>query len=271
MAELTEVVAEAADEVAEQASHVAEVSRALSSREVRLVVVAAAAGIAGGFAIGYFVTKRRLETKFSTIADEEIDLARTEFQEKLANAILRERAHYEAKARAPKPEIDNVMRQLGYQAPDEEKPPAVEPEEVAEIAQNVFEANRVEFDKNTAEWDYAKEVKSRDPDVPYVIHKDEYTQNEKEYEQATLTYYEGDDVLAAHDDSVIDDQDETVGVENLGKFGHGSGDPLVVHVRNDRLGIDYEIVKSNGTFSQEVHGFRHSDEPAKRSRPEWDG
>lgn len=276
MAELTAVVADTAEEIAEQATHVAEVSRALSAREIRLVVVSAGVGIVGGCAVGYFFAKRKFQTKYEALAENEILEVKNFYKERAEQEISKARRHYEAKSMAEKPELDNVMRHLGYKEnnlntthePIEDIKVIEEP--ILNLEKNVFDENRKLEAIDT--WDYAVEVKSRDPEVPYVIHKDEMSQNEKEYEQSSLTYYEDDDVLADERDEPITDQDEIVGVHNLGKFGHGSNDPNIVYVRNDRLGVDYEIARSKGSFAEEVHGFiKHMDVRVRKSRRDWDG
>lgn len=264
MAELTEVVAEVAEEVAEQATSVAVASRTLSQRDITLVVGGLSIGIAGGCIIGYFVTKRQLQTKYSELAEIE---------------IAEMKRHFRAKEKAAKPELDEVMQNLGYKNEDEKE--IVEEEILNTIDedksirkfQNVFKPNDdIPLKDN---WDYATEVKSRIPDVPYVIHADEYAQNEKNYTQTTLTYYEDDDVLSDERDNVIEDQDETIGLANLSKFGHGSNDVNIVYVRNDALEADYEVIRSTGSYAQEVHGFvQHSDsvdDSRRRSRRDWDG
>jgi hypothetical protein len=103
----------------------------------------------------------------------------------------------------------------------------------------------------------------------YVIHLDERGQ-EDGYDEITLTYYQGDDVLCDAEDKVVDDQERVVGVENLDKFGHGSNDVNVVYVRNDAMQLDIEIVKSDKTYAEEVHGLAHADNPPRRRRTEWD-
>jgi len=77
--------------------------------------------------------------------------------------------------------------------------------------------------------------------------------------QFTLTYFEGDDVLCKDDDTVIRDQDATVGLGNLSKFGHGSGDPNIVYVRNEELKVDLEIVHSDGKYAVDVAGFKEDE------------
>ncbi len=140
----------------------------------------------------------------------------------------------------------------------------------AERAQFVRETQNIFAQRDAREavpeWDYAVEVKNRDPRLPYVIHVDEWRQNEREHEQLDLTYYEGDNVLCGDNDVIIDDVDEAIGLDNLNRFGHGGADKNTVHIRNEVREIDYEVVRSHGSFSMEVHGIdpnemelRHSD------------
>jgi len=48
-----------------------------------------------------------------------------------------------------------------------------------------------------------------------------------------------------------------VGERNLNLFGHGSNDASVVYVRNDKLELIFEVVRSPNSFAEEVHGFHH--------------
>lgn len=120
-------------------------------------------------------------------------------------------------------------------------------------------------------WDYATEVLRRSKDRPYIISHEEYYNNENSWEQADLTYYEGDDVLCDLQDMPVADPDRIVGEDNLVKFGHGSKDENVVFVRNEQIECEFEITKSVGSYTQEVAGFdtetrgelRHSHTPRK--------
>lgn len=89
------------------------------------------------------------------------------------------------------------------------------------------------------------------PDVPYVISPDEYGENDN-YTQISLTYYAGDGVLADDEDEVVDDVEETVGVDFANHFGEYEDDS--VFIRNDRLRCDYEILKDNRSFSVVTEG-----------------
>lgn len=108
------------------------------------------------------------------------------------------------------------------------------------------------FASTDDDWNYSLEIRNRSENEPYVIHKDEFYSNEKDYEQSTLTYYVGDDILVNQDDSPMYDHETQVGPL---LFGHGSGDPNVVHVRNDKRKEEWEILRDPGLYSVEVLGL----------------
>lgn len=227
-----------------------------------------ALGMGVGALTGYFVARRMLKTKYSKIADKEI-------------AEMRE--HYRAKgialeAEAAKGDLDDIVTERGYtpDEPENEKPPMVvrpatvqpydtpRPRPPVPMTEKRTEAPPEPENKNifeeaevTHEWDWHAERRSRSPDIPYVIHVDE--KHDMDYQTVTLTYYTVDDVLCDHRDDIIDpdERDNVIGEGNLDRFGHGSGDASIVYIRNDKLELVYEVVKSPNSFAEEVHGFTH--------------
>lgn len=100
-------------------------------------------------------------------------------------------------------------------------------------------------------WNYEEELKHRTEDAPYILHRDEYLEEDNGYSQTTLTFYASDQVLVDTDDTPIYDAHRLVG-ELI--FGKGSGDPSVVYVRNDRLMAEYEVLLEPGYYQVEVLG-----------------
>lgn len=281
-------MAEGLVEAAETVEEVVEAVREFNGVHPYVVVGLVSGSVAAGIAVGYYVCKNRLEKKFDEILKDELDILREHYKSKTEATM----------GRITKPDLDAAVQTLGYRTGDgrihhpndvvtikevrpyaqEEAPVEVisevegegDDEEVVPLAprsKNVFDRSNVAVaPEQTDVWDYAAEVKSRNPREPYIIHVDEFTQNEKGYTQSTLTYYEDDDVLADERDNVIEDQDEMVGVHNLVRFGHGSNDANTVHIRNDKRQLDLEILRSTGSYAEEVHGFKHMDEPNRRRR-----
>jgi len=236
-----------------------------------MTAVGVVAGVATGSVLTYVFVRNRLDKKYKEITDEEIASVKN---------------HYNAKAEAvrereEKPELDEVVLSLGYKEPPSNEVLAVKdkavvvsiPEVPAVVTtiRNAFEEPAAE-DPGVPIWDYANEVRSRSRviGVPFIIHADEFEENQEGHTQARYTYYESDDVLADEDDLAVVDWEDVCGLYCVTRFGHGSNDPNIVFVRNNERDLDMEITLSRGSYAQEVHGVvQHSDE-RHHHRPEWD-
>lgn len=258
MAELTEeameIVAKAADEVAVQAEGVAKIARGMNQLKLSYAALGAAIGSAMGATVGFVIAHRKAETKYRLIADAEIEEMRTHFIDKQREI-----------ANAPKtvtPEL--IVKGMRYESE------APEPPEI-EVAPGPGEIDNV-FDQPEPEtWDYHAERQNRTPDKPYIIHRDEFNEGREDHTEVQCTWFDGDDVLADERNNPIDNSDEMVGLVNLDRFGYGSMDPNVLYVRNEALALDIEIVKSFGTYAEEVHGIPpgDEDETLRHSADRW--
>lgn len=270
MMKILERVAEERDEaIALQAEQIEKFLDSLKGVKARFALLGMALGTATGAMVAFAIAYRKAEAKYAKISDDEIDEMRTHYHAKIQAA--------EAQAQKLAP-VKDIVTERGYAVPTEtEGPPmAVQPPSaVSEGGEDDSEKPRTtpiapvpvperpvrnvfqEVPQVDHEWDWHGERRRRNPDIPYVIHVDE--KHEMDYESVTLTYYTVDDVLCDDRDSVVDPdkRDELIGEGNLDRFGHGSNDASIVYVRNDTLGLVYEIVKSPNSFAEEVHGFSH--------------
>jgi hypothetical protein len=101
------------------------------------------------------------------------------------------------------------------------------------------------------EWDYDLEISRRGSD-PYILHVDEFVANELGYDQHTMTYYVGDDILADENDVPVYNYTSIIGDLN---FGHGSKDPSLVYIRSENMRTEWEVIKHTGSFEVEVRGL----------------
>lgn len=112
-------------------------------------------------------------------------------------------------------------------------------------------------------WDYDAEQNIREKDIPYILHRDEFFAEEMGFTQETLTYYAGDDIMGDSDDTPIYNYQGLMGEL---KFGHGSGDPNAVYIRNEKIHMEWEILLDQGMFSQEVLGLTMEEETEEEIR-----
>lgn len=92
-----------------------------------------------------------------------------------------------------------------------------------------------------------KEVKG--VSKPYVIPPADFD-TEDDYDVISLTYY-ADGVLADEQNNPIEDVDRLVGRDSLTHFGEYEED--AVHVRNDEMRCDFEILRDLSKYSDVFH------------------
>jgi hypothetical protein len=97
-----------------------------------------------------------------------------------------------------------------------------------------------------------------DPEAkpPYIISFDAYDSTEVGYEQFSLTWFEGDEVMVDFADEIVSAErvEQTIGADNLTKFGKDGNDENVIYVRCEKFNMDFEVTRSAGKYSVEVLG-----------------
>ena len=253
----------------------------LSQNPKAAMIIAATIGVLSGGLACYLVVNSRLKAKYQAIADEQIADVKSKYTvERIVDpkpdlAVLAERAEALTKQ-------EEIIERSGYLPYD--KTPLAEAvkglqgdpeEEEITVTQAIVEAtlpierNVFESDNPDTYFDFREELERREqhPLDPFVITQEEFNDNDTNFDQKTLTYYDGDDVLTDEQDQPLDEMDRVVGVENMLRFGHGSGDPNIVYIRNARLELDFEVVHSDGKFAKEVLGFDDELTHSDRRRP----
>lgn len=246
-----------------------------------LVTLAASLSGLAGAASGYFVAMKKLEAKYNEIAETEIREAKNFYASKHKQGAFS--SPEKVVANLGIDSLEETVRDVdgrsaaealvSYKADGE----VIETDSdiVALVEKELAEADSIEeinarLNKMpeqvrnifkdaepdpTGLFDYNEEIKNRSEDHPFVISFDEYDENEEGHSQTNLTYFDGDDILIDEKEEPIEDVENTVGTENLQKFGHGSKDSKIVYIRNERLDLDFEVVLSHGKYVEEVLGF----------------
>ena len=252
----------------------------ITLNQQQILALELSTGIAAGFTVGYLVAWKRAETKFANLATEEIEQAKRYYgdihekqhrgeydpqelidemaaKESLEDGLYSDdEIHLHRKHGVFPPELP-TYKELAEQYSSNEDVPDYD-DVSKETVGAVDEPEDVNVFEKYADDDII-DVENRDTSKPYIITKDEFFTNEPEYQQVTLSYFEGDDVLTDERDRPQDDK-SVVGEDNLEKFGVGSGEVNTVYVRNDVIELDFEITRSTGKYTEEVLGFiEHSD------------
>lgn len=101
-------------------------------------------------------------------------------------------------------------------------------------------------------WDLEAEMDQRRADLPYIIHSDEFISSDFDFPQQSLTYYEGDGILADENGQVVHNPGHFLGEL---RWGHGTTDPNAVYIRNERRKVEYEVMRHTGSYEHEVLGL----------------
>lgn len=215
------------------------------------------AGIVVGAGVSYILERRKNRTMLTHEVPRRIFDASELFDKTVAGkpSVTEDEDGIEATA-VPTKSFEDVIERtsvLTEELHDGDRiiPHPDEPEEeVALETRSIFAAS-------DDEWNLEIEQKNRSSSAPYILHKDEFYQDELGYTQTTLTFYNSDEILADTDDKPVYSYDRMTGEL---KFGHGSGDPNVVYIRNDKLRAEYEVILDPGYFSVEVLGLTIEEE-----------
>lgn len=183
-----------------------------------------------GIAIGSAATWQYTKKKYEQIAQEEIDSVKKSFSKKEDEPVTKIA------------EVDNTNN--SRQA--KEKP------SVAEYAARLQDEGYTNYSNVTNEKESLKEV-ATSMEKPYIIAPEAFGELD-DYEKISLSYYT-DGSLADEGDELVDDVDNTVGLDSLNHFGEYEEDSIFV--RNDRLKCDYEILMDQRKYSDVVNTKPH--------------
>lgn len=197
---------------------------------------------AAGAAIGSVATFMSIKNKYEQIAKEEIE----EVREVYMNAIRKTKdvddEHEESAPINEAPKVaelksyKDVMNESGYinygniTEAEVEEMVKEKTKEIVEECNDILKKTEDKVNKNK----------------PYVIHPDDFGDD---YNTITLVYYK-DDVVTTYDTGeVLTDKEveDLIGEESLSHFGEYEEDSVIV--RNDARKIDYEILRSEETYS----------------------
>ncbi|AXH43799.1 hypothetical protein SEA_BREYLOR17_54 [Arthrobacter phage Breylor17] len=237
--------------------------------------------IAGGAAIGSGVTVLVLKKKYAVKAEEEIASVRYAYLKRLNE--MEAEFDQERKDEGKSPVAPVEMHPEEIEVPMERVVPTNEQLRKAyhkmakanpETVEGLSEVNETlgytgkEDPVNEQPKPYQYLEADNGINTPYVIPVQAYMDDESMFTQLTLTYYAGDKTLVIEDsDEVVEDIDQTVGFENLTKFGEESGNDDTVYIRNEKREIEYEVLRDPGKYSHNVQGIDTWDDSAEPKKP----
>lgn len=173
---------------------------------------------AAGAAVGSFATYKMLKNKYEQIAKDEIEFQVERFSKNKTKLVK---------------ELEDANDVIDSYA-------KVEKAQVEEYKKTVAERGYTDYSNYSKEntQEEVKEEAESSKHEPYVITPEEFGEKD-DYACIGFTYY-ADGVLTDDGDEPVEDVGKIVG-DSLNHFGEYQDD--CVHVRNDRLKCDYEILR----------------------------
>ena len=172
---------------------------------------------AGGVLLGSAATYLIVRDKYKREAQEEVDEVRSIYFEKCR------RAESIRKMEDEKEEMKSTILKYGYSDLVNEDSEEIDTEDVED------------------QWEEEHIAPVEHPGDPYTITPHQFAYENRHYEKVTLLWYPSEKLLVSEIDGYEEDIDAAIGDDALTKFGEFEED--VVYVRNDRLGIDFEVIR----------------------------
>ena len=249
-------------------------------------VIAIFAAFAAGAAVSYFMTRKLLEEQYAQIAQEEIDSVKEIFgrtpvsddmydkkAEKSGNVMTDEEYADRQESRInPNASMTRSSLSLGTVKSEQAKQnyhligaqtngDKVEPV-YSEDGDDEEDEEDEDYPKSEVYDGQERDLTHIDRTQPYVISGEEYTDEFEHHDKISLYYYVLDDTLANEREEIMDDIDGTVGWEVFKVLEMQN----CAWVRNEPLGIDYEICAVRNSYTQAVHGIRQDENLSPRER-----
>ena len=249
----------------------------------KTLIIAGATSIvslAAGLVAGYKFAVHRLNDTYNEMMEEELEKTRAYYERNQrqfadpseAVKVLAPEEVETVKAEAAKVAVqaeevseevlERVLHGLRYNqiTPAEKQEPKVKVENIERIVRsrpvpvnhNIFEGDTLSQEDDPQ---YDEMMDNRAGELIYLVSQEEHLENANEFEVVTLTFYDGDQVLVDEKDNVIENMEEAIGHKENLQFGRWSKDPSIVYIRNEAIGVEYEILRSTGKYSVEVLGL----------------
>lgn len=177
-------------------------------------------GVAAGSVATYFLVKKH----FEDISNEEIDSVKEAYRIKV------EALNRVEKIRDEKRKYSNIIFDENYSSEKEEASEELDEEE---------------------KWESERIFPEEESDTPYSITPNQFVHEKGYYDKISVYYYDEDDVYCYENEEMITNPSDLFG-SNI-SFGEFEED--VAYIRNDKLSIDFEIMRQHASYSEVTSEF----------------
>lgn len=221
---------------------------------MKITIITHVVALISGIGIGALVCSKYFQNKYQEIADEEIESVKSKLQN-MSNHETGVRRVYKTMDDRPDP-ADLVKRGHIIEESESDIKKVVgsngkigyiyDGDDQNDSSDENNEEEAVSDDENVVEIDNL-EPKSE----PYFITEDEYYLD-KSFDKEVLVYFDEDEVVADSRDEMYDDVLHSLGdiADEFARTGEA-----YLYVRNEKLGMDFEIEWKEGSFQEHAYGY----------------
>ena len=230
--------------------------------------------LAIGAIAGSLITKRQLEQKYARLAEEEISSVRDYYVQRDAESVKRKAGYSEKLAKVTEQELKNphgvITRSSLQNNPYEQAKRNYTSMHVSHNEEPEGEPDEEEDDElrdpsGMTEQDHM-DLRKVDRTQPYVINDVEYSEEFDHHDKVSLYFYRLDGSLMEENEELIPNPAEIIGEEALELLQTTQN----VWVRNEPLGIDYEIIGLNTSYTEATTDLRVNENLTPRERYQRD-
>lgn len=221
---------------------------------MKITIITHVVALISGVGIGALACSKYFQNKYREIADDEIESVKAKLQN-MSNSEMGVQRIYKTMDNRPDPAnlvkkgyvvnaYDNGIKAV---VGSNGKPGYIyEGDDQNDLSDENNEEETDSDDENVVEID-ATEPKEN----PYFITEDEYYLD-KSFDKEILVYFDEDEVVADSRDEMYDDVLHSLGdiADEFARTGEA-----YLYVRNEKLGIDFEIEWKEGSFQEHAYGY----------------
>lgn len=199
-----------------------------------------------GVGVGALAGMQLTKNKYMSMAEQEIEAMR-EYNRKKKKPTEDKNEEQKAKPVKNDHEKAELTDKGNYKKITRLYSDAEEEAAVTKIEEKEIENEKNEYDEYEK---ISTDANRTDFPAPYIIDITQFSEEMAHFDKINLYYYAGDDTLADVDEDAFDDPRYYVGDEALNNFDECN----TVYVRNERLAMDYEIIRVEGSYRELVIG-----------------
>lgn len=197
-----------------------------------------------GTGTGFFAAKMLYKAYYAKIAQEEIDNVKEVFENRKKMHVVRPENTMTDEEEDNKEQDERTNRNPLTRSSLDGNP-------YEQAKKNYSLVKEGEVDNPDTDNVFEFDTQAFDKTLPYIVDEQSFLEEFDHHDKVSLYYYQVDDVLCHDHEEIVKNVEETIGYDALTTLDTQP----TVWVRNEHIGIDYEILSINKSYAELVYGI----------------